>query len=160
MRIRLLITAGAAALFGFLASYVRRFEAVDNSMQPNVNPGDYLVATKIGRKLPRATIVVVPNPKDPTMFLVKRAVGVAGDVVSIEGGRVGVNGQVLPEPWAAGAAAEDGSWTVGPGELFLLSDNRTVPTSDSRQFGPAKINDGAWQVRFRYWPAGRLGSLN
>ena len=160
MRIRLLLTAGAAAFFGFIAGYVRRFEAVDNSMQPNVNSGDYLVASRIGRELPRTAVVVAPHPETPDMLLVKRAMGVAGDTVSIEGGQVVVNGQVLPEPWAVGAAAPDGSWAVGPDELFLLSDNRTVETSDSRSFGPVSIRSGAWRVRFRYWPPSRLGGLD
>lgn len=157
MRLRLVFTAAAAAVFGFLATYFRRFEAVDNSMHPSVADGDYVISTRVGKRLARSSIVVFPHGDQ---FLVKRVVGVAGDTVRIEAGRVGVNDKVLAEPWVTGAAAGDGTWTVGPGELFVLSDNRTVATSDSREFGPIPVRDGVWRVRWRYWPMSRLGAVD
>jgi signal peptidase I len=50
------------------------------------------------RDVQRGDIVVFHHPQPP--FLVKRVVGVPGDHLRIEDGRVSVNGILLPEPYA------------------------------------------------------------
>jgi signal peptidase I len=51
------------------------------------------------REVARGDIVVFHHPQPP--FLVKRVVGVPGDRLRMEDGRVTVNGQTLDEPYAA-----------------------------------------------------------
>jgi signal peptidase I len=51
------------------------------------------------REVARGDIVVFRHPQPP--FLVKRVVGVPGDRLRMEDGRVTVNGQTLDEPYAA-----------------------------------------------------------
>jgi signal peptidase I len=51
------------------------------------------------RKVERGDIVVFHHPDPP--YLVKRVVGIPGDRIRIEDGRVSVNGAILDEPYAA-----------------------------------------------------------
>jgi signal peptidase I len=51
------------------------------------------------REVHRGDIVVFHHPDPP--YLVKRVVGIPGDHIRIEDGRVSVNGVVLDEPYAA-----------------------------------------------------------
>ncbi len=159
-RLRLVVTAAVAAVASWLVRSLARFEATDASMEPTIREGDYLVATRVRHKLPRFALVVIPHPGNPDMLLVKRAVAVDGDRVQIEGGRLGVNEQPVPQPWATGALAGAGTWDLESGEMFVLSDNRTTDTADSRTFGPVAVADGVWRVRFRYWPITRIGGFS
>ncbi len=162
-RLRLFTTALSATVVGFLARYIARFEAVDASMEPTIRTGDFLVATRLtgsgSRSVPPSTLVVFPHPTDGDMLLVKRVVAVAGDTVAIRGGRLSVNQTALAQPWAQGALAGKGDWKLGKGQMFVLSDNRTVDTADSRTFGPIDVRKGVWRVRFRYWPISRIGAI-
>ena len=51
------------------------------------------------RDVQRGDIVVFHHPKPP--LLIKRVVGIPGDRIRIEGGRVQINGSTLQEPYAA-----------------------------------------------------------
>lgn len=157
-RLRLLVAAFIAAVFGFLARFIARFEAVDESMEPAIRHGDYLIATRVVKTPKKARLVVFPHPNDD-MLLVKRIVATAGDRVAISGGRLSINQGALAQPWAKGALAGGGEWTISRGQAFVLSDNRTVHTADSRTFGPIDIRNGLWRVRFRYWPLSRIGAI-
>ena len=53
------------------------------------------------RDVARGDVVVFHFPQDPHRFLVKRVVGLPGDHLRIEDGRVSVNGAILNEPYAA-----------------------------------------------------------
>jgi signal peptidase I len=70
-----------------------------------VNKQVYASADKLSRWLlpyrdvARGDIIVFHHPKPP--FLVKRVVGIPGDHLRIQDGRVMVNGQVQDEPYAA-----------------------------------------------------------
>jgi signal peptidase I len=84
------------------------------SMERTLLVGDFLLVNKQAyapadslsrwlmpyRDVARGDIVVFHHPQ-PHPFLVKRVVGVPGDRLRIEDGRVTVNGQTLDEPYAA-----------------------------------------------------------
>lgn len=90
---------------------------------------------------------------------IKRVIGVPGDTVSIEGGRVYVNGVALDEPYIR----ERVQYRVPPrevpeGQYFVLGDNRNQ-SSDSHVWGllPGEnIVGKAWLV---YWPFGQSGTV-
>jgi signal peptidase I len=43
------------------------------------------------------------------------------------------------------------SWTIGPGELFVMGDHR-ARSSDSRVFGPIQVDSVIGRAWIRYWP--------
>jgi signal peptidase I len=145
----------AAALRGVL----RRFEIREASMAPTLESGDWVVAKRRNGSPARGDIVVFDDPTGTGMSLVKRVIGVPGEHVGIEDGRVTVDGVVLADRWANGVTTPDGQWDVSENDLWVLGDNRLASRSDSRLFGPIPIVSTRWHVVARYWPTARLGMV-
>jgi signal peptidase I len=150
---------GAAAFVAVLGSRLRRYEIVERSMQPTLDPGDYVVAVPAG-ELSRGSIVIFDLPDADDYELVKRVVGLPGERVSIGNGQVHINRQTLAEPWADRSTLGDGEWQLGPGELFVLGDNRAMSSSDSRTIGPIQRRSIRWRIVLRYWPARTAGRVS
>ncbi len=145
----------AAALRGVL----RRFEIREASMSPTLESGDWIVAKRRTGPLQRGDIVVFNDPTGTGMNLVKRVIGIPGDQVGIENGRVTINGAVLADRWANGVTEPDGEWPVPEGHIWVLGDNRPLSRSDGRLFGPIPLESAQWQVVARYWPSTRAGMI-
>ena len=93
--------------------------------------------------------------------LVKRVIGVPGDVINIKNSCVYVNGEKLEEEYAKG-----GTFTreiafpvkVPKGKLFVLGDNREV-SRDSREFGFIEFKNVEGKVRLKVWPFKEAGKV-
>lgn len=79
--------------------------------------------------------------------MVKRVVGLGGEVITIDTGEVSIDGKAGLDPWACGWSSPDGEWRVPAGRLFVLSDQRTRTRDDSRTFGPIGT-EGAYRMIF------------
>lgn len=77
--------------------------------------------------------------KSEGVFL-KRVIGLPGDKIEIQDGRVLVNGAALDEPYAKQPTNPTTSVTLGGDQYFVLGDNRTQ-SYDSRAFGPILRGD-------------------
>ena len=145
----------AAALRGVL----RRFAIREESMQPALLPGDWVVARRRTGALDRGDIVVFNDPNNPGTNLVKRVIGLPGELVGVSDGRVTIDGALLADRWATGMTRPDGEWAVPEGHVWLLGDNRAASASDGRQLGPTPVADTHWVVTARYWPTTRVGAI-
>lgn len=128
-------------------------------MSPALESGDWVVAKRRTGILERGDIVVLADPTGTGMNLVKRVIGVPGERIGIEDGRVTVNGAVLADRWAKGVTESDGDWELPDGHIWVLGDNRPHSRSDGRLFGPTPIESAQWQVVARYWPTSRAGMI-
>jgi signal peptidase I len=92
--------------------------------------------------------------------LIKRVIGLPGDMVDARGGHVYVNGDLLVEPYLpTGTYTSDfGPVRVPPGHLWLMGDNRG-DSEDSRYFGPVPESSVIGRAIWRVWPPWRLGFL-
>ena len=139
-----LIWAGEAVLaFGFACVLVYFFGTalsnVGQSMEPAIYSGDQVLVNRMIYRVKAPTygdlIVFKPNGNENAHYHIKRVVGVPGDTVTIESGRVFINGEILDEEILtesmndAGVAAEPVS--LGEDEYFVLGDNRN-DSMDSR----------------------------
>ena len=109
----------------------------------------------------RGDIVVFRYPRDPSKSYIKRVIGVAGDRVRIESGRVYVNGQALGEDYVPAGYADAGTYPetlVPTGSCFVLGDHRNM-SNDSREFGPVLERFIYGKAVFVYWPVERAGTL-
>jgi signal peptidase I len=109
----------------------------------------------------RGDIVVFHYPRDPNKSYIKRVIGVEGDRVRIEDGRVFVNGRRLEEPYVPAEYEDLRSYPevkVPPHSYYLLGDHRTS-SSDSRDFGPVDQQFIYGKAVFVYWPVEKLGKL-
>lgn len=89
---------------------------------------------------------------------VKRVIGLPGDRVEFEGGKVHRNGRELDE----GYLPEDMSSGFEPvvipeGYIFVMGDNRNR-SSDSRQIGPVPINNIQGRVILRFFPLDQIAT--
>jgi len=102
------------ALF-LLTFVVQPFLIPSESMERTLLVGDFLLVNKQVyappggmshyllpyRQVQRGDVVVFHYPEDPKRYLVKRVVGLPGDRLHIEEGRVTLNGELLSEPYVA-----------------------------------------------------------
>lgn len=109
--IQSLFTLIIIALF-IITFTVQPFRIPSASMEPTLLIGDFLLVNKEVSgdralavmaptdRIHRGDLVVFHYPVKPSMHLVKRVVGLPGDRIHLRGGRVFVNDQLLPEPYA------------------------------------------------------------
>lgn len=142
-----------------LRGRVRRYAIAEGSMSPALAAGDWTLARRTSGPQRRGAIVVFPHHDHPDMELVKRVVGLPGETLAIANGQVHVNGAVLAEPWADGPTRPDGEWALGPNEVFVLGDSRSISSGDSRQLGPIDSAATRWQISARYWPPASIGRV-
>ena len=140
-----------------LRGVARRFAIREASMAPTLADGDWVVARRSTGPLDRGDVVILPDPAGSGMHLVKRVIGLPGETMGIDGGRVTVDGALLADRWANGMTRPDGIWEVGDDQVWLLGDNRAHSVSDGRVLGPTDVADIEWVVAARYWPRDRMG---
>lgn len=130
------------------------------SMEPNLHNNQRLIIEKVTYRLrapQRGDIVVLKLPERPGPPLIKRVVGLAGEVVEIHDGRVYINGEALEEPYLNQLTYSHHPREMVPeGSVFVLGDNRGF-SSDSRSFGMVSLEHIVGRAWFCYWPPGDIG---
>lgn len=149
------VVAGAA-----LRGVARRFEIKESSMFPALEPGDWTIGKRRSGVPDRGDIVVFTDPSGSGMNLVKRVIGLPGERVEVDGGRVSVDGVILADRWANGATRPDGSWPVPDGHVWVLGDNRGASRSDGRNLGAIPTDSIGWQIVAKYWPRSRIAMMS
>jgi len=100
-------------------------------------------------------------PGDPSKSYIKRVIGMPGDKVVVDHGKVIVNGQALSEPYVPQEMRDENSYpeiTVPPDCYYVLGDHRNS-SNDSRSWGTVKRSYIYGKAVFVYWPLDRLGLL-
>jgi signal peptidase I len=93
--------------------------------------------------------------------LVKRVIGIPGDLINIKDGYVYINGEKINEPYAKGQTFSGElnlPINVPNDKLFVLGDNRTV-SRDSREFGLINYNQVEGKAVFRIFPFNEIGHI-
>jgi signal peptidase I len=170
------------------ANVAQAFHIPSGSMEPQLEVGDRVVVSRLSYRLHdprRGDIIVFDAPAEdggggggPFGFigevlegvglrrpdeteLIKRVVGLEGEVIEARGGRVLINGRELVEPYLPpDVATEDfGPVTVPEDHVFVLGDNR--PASDDSRFalGPVPEDRIVGRAIARVWPPGRWANL-
>lgn len=144
----------AVVLFFAINAVSARVRVDGFSMLPTLQDGEYVLVNRLAYRndLPiRGDIIVFVSPQSPNLDLIKRVIGLPGDVVRIFEGKVEVNGQKLDEPYIAAAPIYNGEWNVPEGNLFVLGDNRN-DSSDSHAWGLLPIENVIGKAILIYWP--------
>ena len=167
----------------FIALLIRSFIAEpfnipSGSMKPNLLVGDFifvskwsygyskhslpfsipLIPNKIFSKMPnRGDVVVFKTPQDNTTDYIKRVIGLPGETVSSENGKVLINNSEIDDIWAKTVTDDFIQQSLGEDEVFVLGDQRRLSSSDSRTLGPVSTKD-CLKIKYRYWPYQRFKS--
>ncbi|HEX4433936.1 MAG TPA: signal peptidase I, partial [Acidimicrobiales bacterium] len=157
---------------------VATYSIPSGSMEPTLQIGDRIVVNKLSyhvHGVDRGNIVVFTTPPNencagpPVSDLVKRVIGLPGEIVSLKDGRVFIDGHLLPEPFLPPDLRNDSDpgpssnayslhkpYRVPPGEVYVMGDNRPE-SCDSRYWGPIHESTIVGKVDLRIWPLSRIG---
>ena len=132
------------------------------SMEPSFQDGDYLVIDEISYRFSdpkRGDVVVFRTPNGSAQFLIKRIVGLPGEVVVIRGGTLTINEQELIEGYLDEPTTGDVNVVLGEEEFFVLGDNRDS-SFDSRQWGTLPRDNIVGRAWLRAWPIEQFDFIN
>jgi len=124
------------------------------SMNPTLANGEYILVNKLAYRIGepvRGDIIVFSFPLDPEQDLIKRVIGLPGETVTVQDGRVSVNGIQLEEPYIAASPLYNGTWVVTDGQVFVLGDNRNE-SKDSHEWGLLPLQNIIGKAILIYWP--------
>jgi signal peptidase I len=143
------------------------FYIPSGSMEPTLQIGDRIVVDKLSvdfGTINRGDIVVFRAPAsehcggEPVADLVKRVVGIPGDVISSRGNVILINGKPLKENWTHVEPLGDPiiKETVPANQYFMVGDNHPF-SCDSRYWGTVPRANIIGKAFVRIWPINRLG---
>ena len=138
------------------------------SMEPNFYNGDYLIVDELSyqfRAPERGEVVVFKYPNDTTQRYIKRIVGLPGETIAVNSGKVFIYEAGSPLAldelaYLPQTTQTQGNTkiTLGKDEYFVLGDNRSL-SADSRAWGTLPEKDLIGRVIFRAWPLSALAQV-
>lgn len=178
---------GIAFILALLINvFIFEMTGVDgSSMYPTLEHGDRLFAIKINQVFKivpkRGTIVIVDGNtmRDRTLMdevkdsaivstilrrknrdlLIKRVIGIPGDVLEFRDNRLYRNGELLEEDYIAEEMImENGSIEIPKDHVFVMGDNRNN-SRDSRSIGPIPLKNVRAQVIIRLFPLNKIKTM-
>lgn len=184
----LLLMALALALL-IKTLLIQAFFIPSGSMQPTLEPGDRVLVVKVPYWFhdPRRGDVIVFEKTDRTPTVerdrgivggalnwlgqglgfqapenpdyIKRVIGLPGDVVSAEKGKVLVNGRRISEPYLRQRTADFPETRVPEGKLFVMGDNRGNSLDSRAGLGFVPMDHVVGKAYVTIWPVGRASFL-
>lgn len=148
---------------GFAVIGLRPGQVSGFSMEPRIDSDEYVLINALAfrfRSPQRGEIVAFHHASAGRAVYIKRVIGIPGDVVSIHGGAVRVNGSLLDEPYVRFRDARTFPDVVVPaGDYYVLGDNRGN-SEDSRLWGFVPAGALIGHAMFGVWPLSRAGRLS
>lgn len=126
-----------------------RLDIHGHAMAPTLLDGESALGTRRFDVLERGDIVGFRYPKDESKSFVKRIVGMPGERIESQAGRILIGGVALNETYVVDANRSGDTWgpvVLGAGEYFMLGDNRKN-SSDSRHWGAVR-REAIWAKVF------------
>lgn len=175
-------------VFGFVRPYVvEAFWIPSESMVPTLEIGDRVLANKFIYRFTdpeRGDVVVFqsveggPLPPDKGIVqritgffsgsatprreeLIKRVVGVPGDTISVQNGKLYVNNELQKESYVNKNLPDRSFFPptkIPKNHVWAMGDNR-ANSADSRVFGPVPEENIEGEAFLLFWPPGRISLL-
>ena len=146
-------------------TFLPRYVVDGASMEPTFYTSDRVIVDRLTMLISgpaRGDVVVLDSPKTPDELLIKRVIGLPGEHIVIDEGRVYVDGVELEEGYVkeyCTYSSCNGDWQLASDEYFVLGDNRSH-SLDSHSFGPVKAATIIGIARVRYWPPTKADLLS
>lgn len=133
------VAAAAYVIFGHV---IRPMRIRGESMLPTYRNGQFsfCFTWKYTFRRPQPGDIVMVKYAGRKVLLLKRVVAVGGQTVEFRYGRLFVDGELRPEPYASKPC----NWElppreVKPGHVYVIGDNRSVPM-DTHHFGQTPLS--------------------
>lgn len=165
------------ALSVFIIMYLFLFQphqVKGNSMYPNFHDKEFLLTDKISYRFGKPqrgdVIIFKAPPSEPCAETeceyIKRLIGLPGDRIKIENGKIFINGKILKEDYLSpslitseGTFLKEGvEKEIPPNEYLPLGDNR-AHSRDGREFGTIPKSSIVGKAWLRYWPLRQAGII-
>lgn len=143
---------------------IQPFIVSGSSMEPTFENGQYLIVNELDYHIgapQRGQVIVFKYPKNTSEYFIKRVIGLPGDTVLIQNGKVTITnaanpkGFVLDETYLPAGTFTEATTTqpvsLAAGEYYVLGDNRPA-SSDSRFWGVVPSDDIVGKVALRAFP--------
>jgi signal peptidase I len=152
-----------AVLSLLIAAFFMRLPQVSGrSMEPLIHSGEYVLINTFAFRFGaprRGEVVAFRHEGDAREVFIKRVIGLPGDRISIDLGRVFVDGTQQEEPYVQDPDDRSApEIVVPPASVYVLGDNR-ANSEDSRAFGPVSDNRLIGRAVAGVWPPSMLGAL-
>jgi len=137
------------------------FYVKGESMLPTFYENEYLIIDEFTyrfREPKRGEVIVFRSPTSPEDFYLKRVIGLPGERVRVENGKVTVcqvECVVLTEEYIDVETSGDVAFTLGADQYAVFGDNRPA-SYDSRRFGPISKDSIEGRTLLRGWPFTRI----
>ena len=141
-----------------------------NSMAPTFSPNEYLVIDKLSyhfQKPLAGDVLIFEYPLDPSLYFIKRVIGVPGDTIDVAHGSASVK-----KIYQIGGAATSSKVhiarnnsdqpyevTLASDEYFMVGDNGDA-SSDSRTWGPLQSKFIIGRAYLRLFPLNKVGFVS
>lgn len=168
-------TIGLAAVLAFgIRTFVAEARYIPTgSMLPTLQINDRLIVDKLSYRFqsPQRGDIVVFMPPDPASLCtgqppplkdayIKRVIGLPGDQVEVRDGKVYINAKSLQESYLQELPHYPyGPVTVPTNSYLVLGDNRNA-SCDSHYWGFVPRENIIGRAIVRFWPLGRMGSID
>ena len=155
----LIVVAAIAVMISTMIMPVLR--VTGTSMTPTLQNDQVIICNKLAECQKGDVVAFYYNNK----VLIKRVIGVAGDVIDISGdGVVSVNGEPLDEPYvselALGECDIELPYQVPDNRIFVMGDHRSVSLdSRSTSVGCVAIENVIGKVLLRVYPIDSFGKI-
>jgi len=145
-----------------------------SSMEPNFSDGQYLIHRRAVLPLSdptRGDVLVIRYPNDRKQFFIKRIIGLPGEKITVDDGRVMVISEANPEgvtldesylpnqgltfPHNTSIVGGKKTITLKSDEYFMMGDNR-LASSDSRDWGALDEDDIIGKAFIRVLPLSKF----
>lgn len=164
----------ALTTFVVFTYIVKPISIKGSSMRPTVSDKDLAIVDNIGLKqngVERFDIVIVDS-KRLSDHLIKRVIGLPGEVIEYKEDKLYVNGVYTPEPFLDATFMEekkqeiqkqfftsDFRVTLKDNEYFVMGDNR-LHSEDSRALGAFHLEEFVGKNGFVIFPFNHFGWMN
>lgn len=151
----------AVLMFFVISSLIQNYDVSGPSMEPSLHNQERILVDKVTyifRAPSRGDVIVFLAPPQPTLNYVKRIIAVPGDVLTIQGTTVIVDGVKLNEPYVdpdfqGNPYQAIVNRVIPPNEYFVMGDDRKN-SSDSRDWGFVPRKNIVGRAALVYWPLG------
>ncbi len=157
----------------FLLVYIlvgQFLEVSGSSMHPYLLDKEQIIAEKLSIKfdpIKRGEVIIFWHPKTKSDLLIKRVVGLPGEIIKIQNGFVFINGKKLEEPYLAGNIVtkegdillEGQDYKIAADYYIVMGDNRAEST-DSRYWGPIQKETIIGRALAVFYPIDNIRLLN
>jgi signal peptidase I len=146
-------------VFATVQFSVQSFRIDGPSMFPSFEQSEFIMVNKLSYRFgdpQRGDVIIFDPPFSSNYPFIKRVIGLPGELVEIEQGKIYIDGRLLEETPDMGSPGRDTSVLVKEDNYFVLGDNRDNSRDSTEGWTAPRENiiGKSWTI---YWPPSRWG---